>query len=241
LIGRYLAAISVYAGLLSFHSAGSRELPTSDQRLATAQAAANAGDFAQAEEIYKQIVAAHPSAGMYQRLGLVCHLQNKFPEAARAFAKALELDSSLWTSHLFLAMDEYRMNHFSDALAHLDSAERGTPGYPETLFWKGATHLALHDYWNGFEELEKVLENDPANIEALRLLAENYADRGTELLNKVAEQYPDSAAGLQVQGRAFEFEGSYETALRFYRAAAVKDPKRPGIQEAITRLSSRAP
>ncbi len=236
-----LAALSLYAGLLSIQASGSRDSSASDDGLAAAQAAANAGDFPQAEEIYRRIVAAHPNAELYQRLGLVCHLQNKFAVAAKAFAKAIELDSNLWTSYLFLAMDEYRMNRFAEALAHLDSAERENPGYPETLFWKGATHLALHDYWNGFEELERVLEKDPGNVEALRLLAENYADRGTQLLNKVAEQYPESAAGLQVQGRAFEFEGSYETALRFYRAAAAKDPKRPGLQDAITRLTRRFP
>jgi cytochrome c-type biogenesis protein CcmH/NrfG len=70
----------------------------------------------------------------------------------------------------------------------------------------------------------------------LRLLAESYADYGTQLLNQVGEKYPDTAAGLEVQGRAFEFEGSYEAALQAYRAAAAKDPRRPGIREAIARV-----
>ena len=50
----------------------------------------------------------------------------------------------------------------------------------------------------------------------------------------------NTAAGLEVQGRAFEFDGAYEAALRCYRAAAAKDAKRESIKDAIARLTSRA-
>jgi hypothetical protein len=73
------------------------------------------------------------------------------------------------------------------------------------------------------------------------LLAESYADYGTQLLNQVGDKYPDTAAGLEVQGRAFEFEGSYDAALRAYLAAAAKDPQRPGIREAIARVVRHEP
>jgi len=111
------------------------------------------------------------------------------------------------------------------------------PGQPETKFWLGATHLALQQYWTGFEFLEQVLAEDPNNADALRLLTENYAARGTQLQNQIAEKYPDSSTGLQVLGRAFEFEGSSNAALECYRKAAAKDPNNPSIQTAIARLS----
>ena len=211
------------------------------QDLETAQKAEQSGDLPRAEAIYEKILAGGPSAEIYQRLGLVRHLQNKFSDASKAFEKALQLNPHLWTSHLFLGIDDYRMNRFTEALPHLQSVEQENPGLQETKFWLGATHLALRRYWDGFEELEAALEKDPKNVDALRLLAESYADRGTQLLNQVAEKYPDSAAGLQVQGRAFEFEGNNETALQFYRKAAAKDPTRPGLQNAITRVSGSTP
>jgi tetratricopeptide (TPR) repeat protein len=228
LTGRLLFAVLLCAGLLG-----------AQEDLDAARKAEQSGDLPRAEAIYEKILAGHPSAEIYQRLGLVRHLQNKFPEAGKAFDKALSLNPGLWTSHLFLGIDEYRMNRFAEALGHLTSVERLHPGPTETSFWLGATHLALHEYWEGFEYLETVLEKDPNNADALRLLAESYADRGTQILNQVAEKYPASAAGLEVQGRAFEFEGSYEAALQCYREAAAKDPKRPGIREAIARLTNR--
>jgi len=233
LTAQFLLASLLYAGLLLAQSSGLRE------DLEAARIAEQVGDLPRAEAIYERILAANPSADLYQRLGLVRHLQNKFPEAGKAFDEALRLGPSLWTSHLFLGIDYYRMNRFAEALTHLESADRLRPGQTETHFWLGAAHLALRQYWKGFEDMETVLEKDPTNADALRLLAESYADRGTQLLNQVAEKYPDSAAGLEVQGRAFEFDGAYEAALQCYRAAAAKDPKRKGIKDAIARLASR--
>jgi protein O-GlcNAc transferase len=233
LILRIVCVFPLYAWVLCPQSSGPRE------SFAAAQKAEQSRDWTRAEAIYRKIMEDAPSAEIYQRLGLVEHLQNKFSDAAKAFEKALKLDPKLWTSHLFLGIDNYRMNRFADALSHLTFAERLHPGETETSFWLGATNLALHQYWNGFEYLEAVLAKDPANPDALRLLAESYASRGTQILNQIAEKYPDSAAGLQVQGRAFEFEGSYEAALQCYRQAAAKEPQRPDIQEAITRLTGR--
>jgi tetratricopeptide (TPR) repeat protein len=221
------------AGLLRAQNADPREA------LEAAQRAEKSGDLPTAQALYEKVLTTNPSAETYQRLGLVLHLQNKFSEAGKAFDHALQLNDSLWVSHLFLGIDEYRMNHFPLALSHLTSAERLHPGQLETSFWLGATHLALHEYWAGFECLELVLTRDPDNVDALRLLAESYADRGTQLLNRIAEEDPDSAAGLQVQGRAFEFEGSYDAALQCYRKAAAKDPRNAHLREAIARLSHR--
>ena len=234
MIVRLLLTALLCTGVLSAQASSPREY------LEAAQKAEQSGDLPQAEAIYEKLLADASSAEIYQRLGLVDHLQNKFSEAGKAFEKALQLNPKLWTSQLFLGIDNYRMNRFREALSHLTSAERLHPGEVETSFWLGATNLALHEYWNGFEYLETVLKKDPNNQDALQLLAESYASRGTQILNQVAEKYPDSAAGLQVQARAFEFEGSDEAALRCYREAAAKDPKRSDIQAAIARLTSRA-
>lgn len=210
--------------------------PGSNEDLDAAHRAELSGDLSQAESIYQKLLAIHPDAEIYQRLGLVRHLQNNFAEASRAFEEAIRLNPQLWSSHLFLGIDYYRTNRFSDALKQLETADRLHSQQAETRFWLGATQLALHHYIAGFEALEEVLQKDPANTEVLRLLAESYADYGTQLLNEIGEKHPDTAAGLEVQGRAFEFEGSYEAALVAYRKAAAKDPGRPGIREAIARV-----
>jgi tetratricopeptide (TPR) repeat protein len=206
---------------------------------AAARQAETTKDFASAEAIYDRLVAVHPEdALLYQRLGLVRHLQNKFTTAADAFQKAIKLDASLWISQLFLGIDLYRMNQFATADTHLEIANRLRPEEPEVVFWLGATKLARHDFIRGFEILEELLKRDPSNAEALRILAETYATYGTSLLNEVGEKYPDSPAGLVVQGKAYEFDGDYGPALASYRAAFALAPDRPGLRDSIERVQA---
>lgn len=213
--------------------------PGLEADLAAARKAEQAGQFAEAEKIYAQLLAQRPDAELYQRLGLVRHMQNNFSSAAHAFRQALKLSPDLWGSHLFLGIDLYRMNQFEEADQQLTAADFLRPNEPETLFWSGATKLARHDYMAGFEILEKVLERDPSNAEVLRMLAESYATFGTSLLNDVGEKYPNSVPGLIVQGEAFEFEGAYGPAKEAYQAALSQSPDRPGLREAIARVDLR--
>ena len=165
-------------------------------------------------------------------------MQNKFSPAAEAFRQALKLSPDLWGSHLFLGIDLYRMNQFEEADVSLLPPTACARTEPEILFWSGATKLARHDYMAGFEMLEKVLERDPSNAEVLRMLAESYATFGTSLLNDVGNKFPNSAPGLVVQGKAFEFEGAYGPAKDAYQAA-LASPARAGLREAIARVDAR--
>jgi tetratricopeptide (TPR) repeat protein len=210
--------------------------PAIDHELAQAHQAEVAGNLSAAESIYRNLLKTNPSADVAQRLGLVRHLQNRFAAAAEAFSTALRLDPKLWSSHLFLGIDLYRLNRFPEALTHLQTAERLHPDFPETQFWLGATLIASHEYMAGLENLETVLTRQPANADALKLLAETYANYGTAIQNEVAERYPTSAAASMIEGKAFEFEGSYREALQAFRTAAAKDPNLPGIREAIARV-----
>jgi tetratricopeptide (TPR) repeat protein len=211
----------------------------SDSGLAAARKAEQNRQFAVAEQIYSKLLSTHPDAELYQRLGLVRHMQNKFASAGEAFRQALKLSPKLWAAHLFLGIDLYRMNRFDDAGEQLAIADGLHPNEPEILFWSGATKLAEHDYMAGFALLERVLERDPGNTEVLQMLAESYAAFGTSLLNNVANRYPNSVAGLIVQGKAFEFEGAYGPAREVYQAALHLAPDRPGLHEAVVRMDQR--
>jgi tetratricopeptide (TPR) repeat protein len=210
--------------------------PVLAPELAAAHKAELAGDFSTAEAIYGRLVATRPDPVLYQRLGLVRHMQNKFDAAAESFTAAIKLDASLWTSHLFLGIDLYRLNRFDEAENQLESSDRLHPGEQETAFWLGATALARHDFLNGFIRLETFLQRDPKNAEVLRMLAEAYADHGTALLNELGNRYPNSPAGLIVQGKALEFEGAYAAALDTYRSALALDPGRPELNDSISRV-----
>ena len=209
-----------------------------DPYLEAARKAETSGNLARAEQEYEKLLAVHPDASIYQRLGLVRHLQNRFSAAIPAFQSSIKLNPDQWPSHLFLGIDLYRTNQFDRAFNELTKANQLKQDDPEIRFWLGVTHLAKKDYFPGLEILEELSRQQPKNLEILRTLAETYAIVGTALLNNVAEKHPDSAAGLMVHAQALEMEGAYGEALAAYRAVERKWPGRFAAQESVERLRS---
>lgn len=204
--------------------------------LESARRAEAAGNFASAEQAYEKYLAVRNEPEVWQRLGLVRHLQNKFAQAIPAFEKAVRAKPDLWSAHLFLGIDLYRTNRFQDALDHLKTANGLRPDDGDIQFWLGATHLALKRYLEGLTILESVAARQPGNLEVIRLLAQNYAEYATRLANDVAERYPETPAGYHVHGQALEFENAYGSALAAYRTALRLQPDRSGVQLAIARV-----
>lgn len=209
----------------------------------SARQAELAGDLPVAEKAYEAEVKARPSAATWQRLGLVRHLQNKFEAAVPAFREAVRLDSSLWTSHLFLGICLYRTNQFDAALAAVEEADRiaprDQPGRDEVDYWLGATRIAMRRQLAGLQSLERLLERNPKHVEALELATRTYADSGSRLWNGVAERSFETAPGYEVHGYALESEGNSKDALEAFRMAKALGPKRAGPGLGIGRLLLR--
>jgi tetratricopeptide (TPR) repeat protein len=204
--------------------------------LRAAREAEAAGDFAGAEKAYERSLGLQENGQVWERLGLVRHLQNKFAQAIPAFEKSIRLRPGGWSSHLFLGIAYYRTNQFSRALPSLVRALELKPGEPEARYWLGVTYLALKRYLEGLEILEQLSTEQTENTEINRLLAQTYSDYGVALLNRVAERHPRSAAAYHVHGLALENEGGLEAALREYETALSLEPRRAGVHQAIGRI-----
>jgi len=180
------------------------------------------------------------TAESWQRRGLELHLQNRFGEAIPAFREAIRLDSSLWTSHLFLGIGLYRTNQFAAGLESLQKAGRIAPasgqGRDEIDFWLGATRVALKRPIAGLRDLERLLARSPAHLDALQLATETYAGLSSSLWNDVAERQLETAPGWEIHGHVLESEGNATDALDAYRRSIALDGKRPGPRLAIGKI-----
>ena len=210
-----------------------------ESHLAAARKAELAGDFQSAEKEYQQAVSIRPDPEVFQKLGLVRHLQNKYPEALLAFDQAVRLKPDAWGAHLFLGIDYYRTNQFSKALAALVTARGLHPDEPEVQFWLGVTYIALHQDLEGEEILEALSAKQPRNLELLRILAQSYSDSAVALHNRITAEHPDSAWAYLIHGQALENEGFCEAAIGEYRKAKYLRPEMDGIREAIARCQNR--
>jgi tetratricopeptide (TPR) repeat protein len=215
-------------------AAGRQQSP--EAYLRAARQAEAAGDLAGAERAYERSLALRENGEVWERLGLVRHLQNKFAQAIPAFERSIRLRTGAWASHLFLGIDYYRTNQFNRALPSLVRALELKPGEPEARYWLGVTYLALKRHLEGLEILEQLSAERKDDTELNRLLAQTYSDYGVALLNRVAEERPQSAAAYHVHGLALENEGALESALREYETARSLEPGRAGVHQAIGRI-----
>lgn len=218
-------------------------LARGEPQLGAARQAEPDGNLPAAERAYELELKARPTAGNWQRLGLIRHLQNKFESAIPAFREAIRIDPGLWTSHLFLGICLYRTNQFASAVKGIEEADRLAPregrGRDEIDYWLGATRIALKQPLSGLQALERLLARSPDHKEALDLATRTYADLGTALWNDVAERHFETPAGYEVHGHALESEGNVPGAIEALRQSKALAPQRAGPGLALGRLLLR--
>ena len=205
----------------------------------SARKAEAAGDFRTAEKEYVEALKGREDWELFQRLGLVRHLQNKYPEAIDALEHSVRINPDAWGAQLFLGIDYYRTNQFARALEALSHSARIEPNQPEVQFWIGVTDIALKRYLDGLQILAEVSQRQPDNLEAVRIMAQASSDYSVQLHNLVTAEHPESAWAHRVHGQALENDGSCDAALVEYRKARELKPNMEGIREAIARCEKR--
>ena len=198
-------------------------------------------DLPALEQTIQDTLKSAPSAANWEKLGLVRHLQNRCQDAVPAFRAALRLDSSRWTSHLFLGICLYRTNQFAQALISLEQADKlpgsaSGAGRDDLDYWRAATNLALKKPIPALRLLERLLARNPAHREGLELATRSYAELSTAIWNEVADKQFDTAAGYEVHGHAVETEGNRKAALEAFRRSQALNPRRAGPGLAIGRV-----
>jgi tetratricopeptide (TPR) repeat protein len=204
-----------------------------------ARKAEAAADFRAAEKEYVEALKEREDGELFQRLGLVRHLQNKYAEAIEALEHAVRINPDAWGAQLFLGIDYYRTNQFGRGLEALRRAARVEPNQPEVQFWIGVTYIALKRYLDGLQILAELSQTQPKHLEALRILAQACSDYSVELHNVLTAEHPESAWAHRVHGQALENDGFCDAAIVEYRKARELKPDMEGILDAIARCEKR--
>jgi protein O-GlcNAc transferase len=213
-----------------------------EQQLQLAQEAQKNKDYERSVAAYQKILTLRPDwALIHQSLGVVYHLQSRYPEAISSFQHALELDPKLWGSDLFLGMDLYRTNQFSKAIPALEEAMRINPelSESETRFWLGSSFLALDQFTDAIRQFRQLVELKPKDLEALFNLAQTYSRFSSALFTEIGKVNPESAEAHRLQGEWFEWRAKLDRAVGEYMEVAALRPDWEGVHQSIGRILAK--
>jgi tetratricopeptide (TPR) repeat protein len=197
------------------------------QALAAAQQAERIQNYAEASRSYEEILKLEPnSALIHQSLAVTYHLQNRYRDAILEFQRAIQLDSSLWGSHLFLGMDLYKSNQFVQAIEPLKKSTSINPqmAEPEARFWLGVTYLALNSQEDAVRELRRDMELRPRDIDVLYWLTKAYEATAAAAFERLGRIAPGAAAVSLLQAERFTDENRADLAEVEYRNALWRRP-----------------
>ncbi len=203
--------------------------------LAEAVALHQAGRLAEAEKIYREILATLPDHfDCVHLLGVICAQRGQYAEAVKQIDAALKLNQN----H-FIALNNrgnalFALRRFEEALASYDRALAVRPDSVDTWANRGNVQHQLGRYGEALASYDRTLTLRPDHIEVL-------ANRGVSLLelqrfeealascDRALALRPDFAEALSNRGLALDRLERFEEALASHeRAIAV----RPGYVQA---------
>ena len=219
-----------------------------------AQAASRENDYARAEKLYRQVLAADPEIlAARVNLGLACYWQHKSREALAEFHKALQTSPGEFSALLFSGLAYIDLTDYDQAQAALEKAKQVNDKDP-LLFWAlGSLAMMHNDARAAVPQLERCVSLTPDNLRCVWLLGTayailayhehakpsvgaDYAERAESALQKVEERQPNTALIHVFRGDVLAARQATAEALAEYQKAQEIDPQWPDIHLLIGSL-----
>ena len=219
-----------------------------------AQATSRQNDYAGAEKLYRQILAADPDTlSARVNLGLACYWQHKSREAVTELRKALQASPREFSALLFGGLAYIDLTEYDRAQQSLEQARQVNDSDP-LLYWALGSLAMIHNDANAAVPLlERCRALAPDNVRcawmlgtAYSILAYNedqqpkgpndYAARADSTLHWMEEHELDSALLHVFKGDVLAARKATDEALAEYRRALAIDPLWPDIHLLIGSL-----
>jgi tetratricopeptide (TPR) repeat protein len=208
--------------------------PAARTQDATTQTDAQA-QLREAEKQWQVAVQKNPrDAAAFASLGVVFSREGKYPDAVRAYKKALALDSTLPGIQLNLGLAEFKQGNFHAAIAPLSAALAAEPQSAQARTLLGISYYGAKRFAEASEQLAQISKLDPSNVELHRMLAQSCLwakkyDCALEEYRQVELHEPDSAAAHMLRGEALDGLARTPEAIAEFEAAARIAPNEPDL------------
>ena len=219
-----------------------------------AQAASRENDYARAETLYRQVLAADPEMlAARVNLGLACYQQHKSREALTELHKALQTSPREFSALLFSGLAYIELTEYDRAQAVLEKARQVNDNDP-LLYWAlGSLAMVHNDARAAVPQLQRCVALAPDNQRCVWLLGTayailayhehakpvaqaEYAARAESALHWMEERQPATALLHVFKGDVLAARQATAEALAEYQKAQEIDPQWPDIHLLIGSL-----
>jgi predicted O-linked N-acetylglucosamine transferase (SPINDLY family) len=201
------------------------------------------GRLADAESLYRQIIAADPKlfAPLYL-LGVLRLQQGDSEEAVALLARALAINPNDPAAHTHYGMALVGQRRFAEAVPAFDHALALAPGAAAALMGRGAALRVLARHSEALRDYEAALAVDPSNADAWNgrgalLRAAGRIDEALDSFNRAIALWPDFAESLNNRGDLqWSDRQDYHAAVADLGRALALDPERPWLRGNLLHL-----
>jgi tetratricopeptide (TPR) repeat protein len=181
---RFVALVCVFSAV---SVAAEEDLPV------RIQAAQKAGRYAEAADLYRQLIASgSDGAKIRSNYGVMLYLAGKSSESLDQLRIALRENPRQASANLFAGLAEIGVGQPKAALAYLDRARELDPGSPAPLVALGKAYTALRQYSLANESYVKATSIDSSLPEAWYGAGITYRSLAEQELNRIARGEPAS-------------------------------------------------
>jgi len=192
------------------------------------------GRLDEAGDAFASIVKDSPTfAEGFFNLGLVREEQGRNEEAIASLQKALTLKPRLRGANLFLAIAEYRLNHFDKAAAAVQKETTSYPSDANAWMWLGVIQLAAQNPEEAAAALDKAAKLAPDNVDILYHRGRAHLLVSKNSYEKMFQVDSKSWRVHQVLAQAEAEADRHEEAIAEYQAAIQLAPRQPGLHEEL--------
>jgi tetratricopeptide (TPR) repeat protein len=194
-----------------------------------------AGRLPEAEQSWQLVVQQNPrDAAAFASLGVVLSREQKYAEAAKAYRKAIALNSKLTGLELNLGLAEFKQGLFNAAIAPLATALAADPANAQARTLLGLSYYGAKRYAEAAEYIGPASKADPANTELHRVLAQSclWAKKypcALDEFRQILQQDPDSPAARILMGEALDGLGRTPEAIAEFQQAAKIAPRESNV------------
>ncbi|WP_372369238.1 protein kinase [Candidatus Uabimicrobium sp. HlEnr_7] len=128
-----------------------------------------------AEQDYRKAISLNPDdAAIYHNLGVLFQEQGKYRKAIDIYREVSQKNSHLVFPYLNTGIILYKQQKYQMAVGFLNNALQANPQHSQSHYFRGITHLKIGNFTQAEQDLKKVLDIHPKDVDVLIAMAELY-------------------------------------------------------------------